>query len=91
MAALPQDKCLALLPDLRDPNKIDAAVTKILASIARKEAILTGYPLVQAVDGKRGTSETSLEKRYPTEYTPPQIPQTFPIAESFFNDATGRR
>jgi len=88
MAALPQDKCLALLPDLRDPRKIDTAITQILASIARKEAILTGYPLVQTVDGNSGTSETALEKRYPTEFTPPQIPQTFPVPGSFYNDAS---
>ena len=83
MAALPQDKCLALLPDLRDSRKIDSAVTQILASIARKEAILTGYPLVQTIDGKSGASETALEKRYPSEFSPPAIPQTFDFPGSF--------
>lgn len=75
MVAMPQDKLLALLPDLRDPKKIDEAVAQLMTAIQRKEAILTGYPVVQTLDGKRVVSETILEKKYPTEFEPPLVPQ----------------
>ncbi len=80
MAAMPQEKLLPLLPDLRDAKKIDGAVDQVLAAIQRKEAILTGYPSVNTVDRVRGVSETILEKRYPTEFEPPQEPTTFGAA-----------
>jgi len=65
---LPQDKALALLPDLRDPGKIDGAVAQIIDAINRKQAKLIGYPAVQTLDGQRAVSETVIEKRYPTEF-----------------------
>ena len=74
MVAMPQEKALPLLPDLSDPAKIDAAVTQILNAIGRKEATLTGYPVVQTLDGERSVSETALEEKYPTEYEPPGQP-----------------
>ncbi len=71
MVAMPQDKLLPLLPDFRDPKKIEGVVAQLLAAINRKEAVLTGYPVLNAVDGKRGETHTSTEKRYPTEFQPP--------------------
>jgi len=35
MVAMPQEKALAILPDLRDSAKIDGAVTEILNAINR--------------------------------------------------------
>jgi hypothetical protein len=69
---MPQEKALALLPELRSADKIEAAVAQILAAIDRKEAILTGYPIIYILDGERGVTETIEEKRYPTEFEPPQ-------------------
>src|SRR4051812_42382917 len=63
MVALPQDKALALLPDLRDPARIESAVAQIFAAIDRKEATLMGYPIVQTKDDERGVAETIIEKR----------------------------
>jgi len=71
MVAMPQEKLLPLLPDLRDPKKIDAAVEQLLAAVQHKEAILTGYPTVYTVDGARGVTEAIVEKRYAVEYQPP--------------------
>jgi hypothetical protein len=70
MVDLPQDKALALLPDLRDPGKIDGAVTQIIDAINHNQAKLIGYPAVQTLDGQRAVSETVIEKRYPTEFQP---------------------
>ena len=75
MVAMPQDKLLPLLPDLRDPKKIDEAVVQMMTAIQRKEAILTGYPMILTLDGKRGVAETIHEKRYPSEFEPPKVPQ----------------
>lgn len=72
MVAMPQEKALALLPDLQSPKKIEAAFTEILKAIERKEATLTGYPFVYTVDGQRAVAETMQEKRYPTEFDLPQ-------------------
>jgi hypothetical protein len=71
---LPQAKALAMLPDLRDPNKIDGAVSQILTAIDQKEATLIGYPVIQAVDGERGVVAPIFEKRYPTEFESPSFP-----------------
>jgi hypothetical protein len=72
MVAMPQDKLLPLLPDLRDPRKIDAAVDQLLAAVQRKEAILTGYPSLATLDGIRSISETIFEKRYPVGFELPE-------------------
>ena len=77
MVAMPQEKALALLPDLRSPERIEAAVTEIFTAIEHKEAVLMGYPIVCTTSGQRSTSEAVLEKRYPTEFSPPQIAGTF--------------
>lgn len=75
MVAMPQEKALALLPDLRDSAKIEAAVAQILKLIDLKEATLTGYPVVHTLDGERGVAESIIEKKYPTEFEPPTTPQ----------------
>ena len=75
MVAMPQEKALALLPDLRDPAKIESAVAQILTAIDRKEAMLMGYPVVQTMDGGRGVTESIVEQRYPTEFVFPNTPQ----------------
>ena len=82
MVALPQNECLALLPDLRDSTKIDGAITKIMDLVGKKQAILNGYPVVQTLDGQRGVSESILEKRYATEYSPPEPPPALAPSDS---------
>jgi len=73
---MPQAKALALLPDLRDPARIDSAVTQIMAAIDQNEATLVGNPVVQAVDGQPGIAAPISEKRYPTEFEPPEYSST---------------
>jgi hypothetical protein len=80
LVAVPQEKALALLPDLRDPTKIEAAFTQILSAIERKEVSLLGYPVVHALDGERSVAETIVEKRYPTDFEPPATSQTGGLA-----------
>lgn len=77
MVALPEEKALALLPDLRDDAKIEAACTQLLDAVKRKEARLTGYPVVYSNDGQRARSATSAEKIYPTQYDDSASPTNF--------------
>lgn len=76
MAAMPQANALALLPDLRDPAKIEGAVNEILKAIDHNEGTLMGYPVVQTLDGDRGVAEDISELIYPTEFDPPMVPST---------------
>lgn len=70
MVAMPQEKMLKMLPSLRDPKTNEAAVGELLAAVQRKEATLTGYPMVQVVDGEKSTTETIEEKRFPVDADP---------------------
>jgi hypothetical protein len=73
MVAMPQDRAMALLPDLRTPDKIAGSVKEILGAIERKEATLLGWPVVCTLDGQRAVTETILEQRYPVEFDSPFV------------------
>ncbi len=75
-----QEKALAWLPALRDEDKIAGAVAEILDAVKKKEVALAGYPTVWARDGQKTTSETIDEKIYPTQFAPPDEPQTVGVA-----------
>lgn len=64
MISVPLEKGLAILPDLRAPDKIDAAVTQLLKAVERKEATLTGWPASYTPDRSRFVVETISEQRY---------------------------
>jgi hypothetical protein len=69
MVSMPEARALAMLPELRDPGKIEAAQAKILEMIGRKEATLVDWPEVTTHDGNRAVSETIVEMRYPMEFS----------------------
>lgn len=64
MVAMPLDKGLALVPDLRSPDKIDRAVAQMLKAVEQKEATLTGWPAGSSPDRMRFVVETIFEQRY---------------------------
>jgi hypothetical protein len=76
MVSLPQDKALALLPALRDPERVSDAQAILLRMIGQKEATLIDWPEVTLHSGGRATCETFLEERYPTEFDQPTEAQT---------------
>ena len=78
MVALEETKALELLPQLQsvEQREVDAAWEKLQGMIRNGEAFLQAWPMVRTMDGATGLSETMLEKRYPTEFEPPQVPQT---------------
>ena len=65
MAAVPEDRGLALLPDLRDEAKAGAAVDRLLEMIKTKEATLTDYPLIVLSDRQKATSQSTLSRIMP--------------------------
>jgi hypothetical protein len=76
MVSLPLDRALQLLPDLQteDDRKVEGAFTQILDLIAKRQATLFGWPSLVTLDGQRAVMETIVEKRYPTEFSPPITP-----------------
>ena len=73
--ALPTEKALAWLPDLRDESKVDATYGQLIAAIERKEARLIGDPVVYTPSDQKATTEAIFEKIYPTQYEVPSAPQ----------------
>ena len=74
MVVLSQKAALALLPDLNNEAKIDAAFAKIQAMIGKGDAQLAANLLAKSLDGNKATAESAEEMKYPTEWNPPQLP-----------------
>lgn len=74
MVTLPQKAALALLPELNDEAKIEAAFAKLQGMIERGEATLVANLVAKAKDGEKGYAESVEEFRYATEFDPPQVP-----------------
>ncbi len=79
MVAMPQPRGLQLLPELQSEEalQVEGAVKRIQDMIAKNEARVTGWPHVVLFEGEQAVAESILEKRYPTEFDPPQQPQNF--------------
>lgn len=73
MVNLPEEKAIPFLRELLSTDQVDAAVDKLLAAVERKEATLTGYPVVQTHTGERATTESVIEKLYPTHFELPTV------------------
>ncbi|EDY19227.1 hypothetical protein CfE428DRAFT_3404 [Chthoniobacter flavus Ellin428] len=75
MVTLPQKLAWPLLPDLGDDEKIDAAWAKLQQMIEQGQATLVANLSVRGDTEQKMIAEEIREVRYPTEFTPPQIPQ----------------
>ena len=82
MVAMPEDKFIALLPDLLDKDKIEKVIPDLLDAVKRKEMILEGYPIIVTKSGQRALSETVKEVRYPSEPANFAVPDVKPTAQS---------
>ncbi len=69
MLSMPEEKMLAVLPDLLDREKIEKMVPELLEAVKRKEITLVGYQFVTTKNGQRAVAETVKEIRYPTGET----------------------
>ncbi len=72
-------RSLAASVVLKHPrNADDAAILKQMHElVAEKKAVLVASPAIGTLSGQRAVSESVLEHKYPTEFSQPQIPQTF--------------
>jgi type II secretory pathway component GspD/PulD (secretin) len=70
MVAVPRATALPLIPDLRNPEKIEAAVAKIQELLASGTAQLVAWPVVTTRPGQRAIAENIQEIRYATEFEP---------------------
>jgi hypothetical protein len=71
MVAVPEERVLPLVPQLRDASKVDAAQATILEWITAKQARLLDWPELSLYDKQRSVSESILEHAYPAELEPP--------------------
>lgn len=78
MIVVKEAAMLALMPELLDDAKIEAASAKLDAMLGKGEAQLAASLLVRTSDGVRGVGATIEEFRYPTEFDPPQVPTELP-------------
>jgi hypothetical protein len=73
MVALPEADALALLPQLRDPQKIEKALVTIQEMLAAQKAKFVGWPSIVTRSGNRAVTENIDEVRYPIEYAGPSV------------------
>jgi len=66
-----------LIPRLRAAATREAAYEEIQQLVDRDAAELLAWPIVTMSDGSDGGARSSYSVRFPTEFEPPQIPQTF--------------
>lgn len=78
MIEVSESRMLALLPELLDEARIEAAGKKLETMITKGEARLTASLLVRTEDATHGVAESVKEFRYPTEFDPPALPRELP-------------
>ena len=70
---IPETVALSLLPDLKDPKKIESANAKIQEMLAKGTATLVGWPTLTTANKERAVVEGIDEIRYATEYDQPTV------------------
>lgn len=78
MIVVSESRMLALMPELLDDARIEAAGKKLETMIAKGEAKLAANLLVRAESGTRGVAESVREFRYPVQFDPPSMPYDLP-------------
>ncbi|EDY19229.1 hypothetical protein CfE428DRAFT_3406 [Chthoniobacter flavus Ellin428] len=73
VVAVPERIGIALMPDLKSKEKIEAANTRIQQMLAKGTAKLIGWPIMTTHTGQRAVIEAIKEIRWATEYHPPTL------------------
>lgn len=70
-------RSLAAAQVLSQPKNADftAVFQRVQELVAEKKAVLIASPSIGTRSGHKAVAESILEHRYPTEFSPPQIPQ----------------
>jgi len=86
MVVLPQKAALPLLPGLLDETRIDSAYEKLQQMIAAGEAELASHLVLNCRDDEPSTSESIEELKYPTDFSPPHLPENAPENPAILKD-----
>ena len=73
VVAVPEKIAIALVPDLKSKEKIEAANAHIQEMLAKGTAKLIGWPIMSTHNGQRAVIEAIKEIRFATEYHPPTV------------------
>jgi hypothetical protein len=68
VVTLPEPLAQPLLPDLRDPEKIETALDVLRRMIREKRAVLVSSPWIVTLSGHRTVFQEISERRYPQEF-----------------------
>lgn len=71
--AVPEPIAIALVPDMKSKDKIEAANARLQEMLAKGTAKLIGWPIVTTHSGQRAVVEAIKEIRFATEYAPPTV------------------
>ncbi len=82
MVTIPGKLVPTVVPELNDDAKAAAALQKLLAMIVSGDATLTAHISARGVLGEKTVAESIQEVKYPTEFTPPELPATTPVEPS---------
>ena len=78
VVTLPEKAALALLPELRDEGKIEAAWERIKTMISEGGATLAAAPIVVANSDEKGEAKQVEEVRYGLQFREPQVIESLP-------------
>lgn len=76
MVSIPKAEVLAMLPELRDPQKLHSAQEKLLRMVGTREVHLIGWPEVTVQSGQSAETEAFEENRFPFPFDQPIEAQT---------------
>lgn len=79
---LPEPLASALIPDLRDPKKIEAAYTRLQTLLGEGKATLVAWPVLATKSGQRAVVEDIREIRYATEFSGGEVQVNLQVTES---------
>lgn len=82
MVTIPGKLVPSVVPELNDDGKAAAALQKLQGMIVSGEATLTAHLSARGVIDEKTVAESIQEAKYPTEFSPPQLPDTTPVEPS---------
>ena len=74
MVVIPNKRALDVIEELNDPATVEKGWEKLKTQIAAGEAKVVGQMSTKTNAGQKATAESIEELRYPTEFSPPDLP-----------------
>ena len=74
MVIVPATLAIQVIPELSEDATIDKAWEKLKAQIVGGEVKISAQIILKTIVGQKGVSHAGEELRYPTEFSPPDLP-----------------